>query len=71
VIVFSVLTAFAVDAWWDSYQARSSARSYVDSVVEELDLISGRLERSVRLARVAEDAAAGWLADASPSRRTR
>lgn len=62
--MFSVLVAFGVDAWWDTHQARSSAQSYVNSVVEELDLMSSRLDRSIRLARVAEDAAGAWLADA-------
>lgn len=64
VIVFSVLVAFGVDAWWDRYQARASAQDYVESVVEELDGISSRIDRSIRLARVAEDAARAWLGEA-------
>ena len=64
VIVFSVLVAFAVDASWDDFQARSSAEEYVRSVEGELDAISGRIDRSIRLARVAEDATMVWLAEA-------
>lgn len=64
VIVFSVLVAFGVDAWWDGYQARSSARDYVTSVDAEFDAIRTRIERSIRLARVAEDAAIVWLSEA-------
>jgi hypothetical protein len=64
VIVFSVLVAFGLDAWWDGRKARASAQDYVQSVVEELDESSGRIERSVRLARVAEDAARAWLGEA-------
>lgn len=56
VIVFSILVAFGVDAWWDNYQARSSAQAYVEAVGEELEVISGRIDRSIRLARVVEDA---------------
>jgi len=64
VIVFSILVAFGVDAWWDNYQARSSAQAYVEAVGEELEVISGRIDRSIRLARVAEDAAKAWLESA-------
>jgi len=64
VIVFSVLVAFGLDAWWDGRQARASAQDYVESVEEELDEISGRIERSIRLARVAEDASRAWLGEA-------
>lgn len=64
VIVFSVLVAFGVDAWWDAHSARSSARDYVRSVEAELDIIRSRIERSIRLAGVAEDAATAWLEEA-------
>ena len=64
VIVFSVLVAFGVDAWWDDHQANASAQGYVKSVGTELDVISERIDRSIRLGRVAENAASVWLADA-------
>jgi hypothetical protein len=64
VIVVSVLVAFAVDAWWDGYQQRRSVEGYVASIVGELDAISARIDRSVRLAAVAEGAARSWLSDA-------
>jgi len=60
-IVGSILLAFAIDAWWDDRQAMLSANSRIQSVGQELELISGRLERSIRLAKVAEDAAVVWL----------
>lgn len=63
-IVVSVLVAFAVDASWDRYQQRRSVEGYVASIVEELDAASARIDRSVRLAAVAEGAARSWLSDA-------
>lgn len=63
-IVGSILLAFAIDAWWDERQAMLSANSRILSVGQELDLISGRLKRSIRLAQVAEDAAVVWLEQA-------
>ena len=64
-IVGSILLAFAIDAWWEDRQARLLANSHILSVAQELELISGRLERSIRLAKVAEDAATTWLDNAS------
>lgn len=60
-IVGSILLAFAIDAWWNERQAMLSANSRILSVGQELEVISGRLQRSIRLAQVAEDAAAVWL----------
>ena len=64
VIIFSVLVAFSVDAWWENHQARSSAQNHVESVLAELNSVSSRLDRSIRNGRIAEDAAKAWLADA-------
>ncbi len=63
-IIVSVLVAFAVDAWWDGYRQRRSVEGYVASILEDLDAISTRIDRSVRLAAVAEGAARSWLSDA-------
>lgn len=60
-IVVSILLAFAIDAWWGERQAKATTKGHVLSAIQELDLISGRLERSIRLAGVAEDASKQWL----------
>lgn len=60
-IVGSILLAFAIDAWWDERKLMLSAHSRIQSVGQELEVISGRLERSIRMAQVAEEAATVWL----------
>ena len=37
VVVGSILTAFALDAWWDAQAARSDLRRELESVAQELD----------------------------------
>ena len=37
VVIVSILTAFALDAWWDSSAARADLRRELDSVAEELE----------------------------------
>ena len=69
VIVFSILLAFAIDAWWDKRKEKIEGIEQLARVASELQLNTEMLQSKIEQLRIAIDASAEFLSWMGPEPR--